>query len=367
MANSSGFDAARLKSYLSDELGTEIVETEILGDGMNLVLALSTEREENAYLLRRPNRFKQSTLVSGLRQEYRLLQRLEETSVPTPTPVLFCEDTSVIGDQFYVRTYLDGIPMSWGAELPEQYQNAAARQAIADSMIETLGQIQSLDSTPFRDLCATVSPVERVQRGIDRLDEATTITGRETPRLRKVADWLLANAPSDTTTALVHGDYRPGNMLLTETGPPRVAGVLDWEAAIIGDPRIDLGWFLLVWRDSGDLTPSVTEIQKAYPDSDIPAFLEEVNKRGFLPFTSEPGSPTRQEIVAEYERQTSTSVENLRFYRALAAFTAATHWEFTHGQNVEAADDATLQTDFAPLADYMTSIADSIVDGRFDL
>lgn len=369
MVNDSDINAARLRSYLSDELDTEVVETEVISDGVNLVVLLSTERRQNAYVLRRSNRLKRSNFVSGLQQEYAILQRLEETSIPAPRPVLFCDDSSVIGDSFYVRTHLDGIPIPWGEELPEQYQNAATRQTIANRMIETLAQIHTLDSTPLEDVCETVAPVERVQRGIARLDEATTGTGRDSPLLRDVADWLLANAPADTTTALVHGDYKPDNVLLTETGPPQVAGVIDWEAATLGDPHTDFGFLLLFWRDSGDPTPSVAELETAYPDRDVLAFLEQVNEDGFWRFTNDPGSPTRREIVAHYEQHANTSFENEQFYRTLAAFTVATFWEFAHGQSVAAADDApeTVQTVFEPMADYMTSIADSIVDGRFEL
>lgn len=369
MANDSDIHTTRLKSYLSGELDTEVVETEVINNGVNLVVFLSTERRQNAYVLRRPNRFKQSNFFSGIIEEYGILQRLEETSIPAPRPVLFCEDSSVIGGSFYVRTHLDGIPLPWGEELPEQYQNAAARQMIANRMIETLAQIHSLDSTPFEDVCETVPPVKRVHRGIARLDEATKVTGRDPPLLRDVADWLLANAPADTTTALVHGDYKPDNVLLTEPGPPEIDGVIDWETATLGEPLTDLGLFLLFWRDSDDPTPSVAELENAYPDREVLDFLEQVNEDGFWPFTNDPGSPTRREIVAHYEQRANTSFENEQFYRALAAFTVATFWEFAHGQIAAAADDApeTVQTTFEALADYMTSIADSIVDGRFEL
>ena len=40
----------------------------------------------------------------------------------------------------------------------------------------------------------------------------------------------------------MHGDYRTGNYLYTDTG--EITAVLDWEMAHIGDPLEDLAWSL---------------------------------------------------------------------------------------------------------------------------
>ena len=41
---------------------------------------------------------------------------------------------------------------------------------------------------------------------------------------------------------LLHGDFRLGNVLCRGE---RAVAVVDWEIWSVGDPRIDLGWFLL--------------------------------------------------------------------------------------------------------------------------
>ncbi len=46
--------------------------------------------------------------------------------------------------------------------------------------------------------------------------------------------------------ALVHGDFRNGNLLVDENG---LAGVLDWELGHLGNPLNDLGWICIrAWR-----------------------------------------------------------------------------------------------------------------------
>ena len=55
--------------------------------------------------------------------------------------------------------------------------------------------------------------------------------------------WLERHLPAPSTRlCLVHGDYRTGNYLYTESG--EITAILDWEMAHIGDPLEDLAWSL---------------------------------------------------------------------------------------------------------------------------
>ena len=52
--------------------------------------------------------------------------------------------------------------------------------------------------------------------------------------------------PAPAEPALVHGDFRLGNLIV---GPEGVRAVLDWELAHLGDPREDLAWMCVrSWR-----------------------------------------------------------------------------------------------------------------------
>jgi aminoglycoside phosphotransferase (APT) family kinase protein len=59
------------------------------------------------------------------------------------------------------------------------------------------------------------------------------------PELAYAIAWLRARAPAAARTTLVHGDFKPGNVLLLDGA---VSAVLDWETAHLGDPHEDLGW-----------------------------------------------------------------------------------------------------------------------------
>jgi hypothetical protein len=57
---------------------------------------------------------------------------------------------------------------------------------------------------------------------------------------------LEAARPAATRWALVHGDFRMGNLMVGAAG---LKGVLDWELTHVGDPVEDLGWLCVpAWR-----------------------------------------------------------------------------------------------------------------------
>lgn len=361
-------DTAKLESFLSDAIDVAVTDTEVLHDGLNLSVAISTADDERAYVLRRPNKLRHTDIFDDLGTEYRVLQGLEDTAINAPSPVLFCEDDSVLDDSFFVMTHLDGVAVPLGTDLPEEYRDAESRRDVAYNLIDVLAEIHLLDTASFEDVCEHQSAREQVEHGLDRLDEATSVTGHEVPTLRSVGEWLLQNAPSDPRTSdrqttLVHGDFRPGNVLLGETERPEITGVLDWETAMLGDPLTELGYLLLRWGDEEDPTLSLDELEAEYSNEEAIADLREMNEYGLAPFTTKPGSPTRRELVARYEEQTGISFENDRFYRAHAAFMLATVWSDLHRYQVEAGAESAKE----PYVEYVAMMAERIVSGDFEL
>jgi len=73
--------------------------------------------------------------------------------------------------------------------------------------------------------------------------------GATRPVFELAMRWLLLNMPEPVAPALVHGDFRMGNLLIGETG---LIAALDWELAHLGDPAEDLGWLCVrSWRFGG--------------------------------------------------------------------------------------------------------------------
>ena len=362
-AGLEGYDSARLESSLASELEADVVGTRLLQDGLNRSIAVSTPDEDPAFVLRQRRKLRDAGYIIDLDDEYAVLEGLLETPVPAPEPLLFCGDESILGGRFFLMTALDGESVPLGSRLPERFQTPAARRRVANLLVDTLADIHSLDVEAFGNPCEHVTPRDQLERSVDRLDVAAAETELDLSALREVAAWLRENAPTGVRTTLVHGDYRPGNVLFDGTTRPEVGGVIDWETALLGDPLTEVGYLLLRWRDEGDPTPDLDELEARYPDSDAVAELQAANERGLAPFTSAPGSPSRRELVARYEEQTGFSFDDWRFYLGLAAFMLATVWVDLHRHDVTAG----ASSDREPYIEYVTMLAESIVDGAFDL
>jgi aminoglycoside phosphotransferase (APT) family kinase protein len=67
------------------------------------------------------------------------------------------------------------------------------------------------------------------------------------PIMRYVRAWLDANRPPPMELALCHGDFQASNILVDPAGSFQV---IDWEYAHIGDPREDLGWYVVYSQSS---------------------------------------------------------------------------------------------------------------------
>lgn len=356
------FETARLETYLSAELDVDTVEVSLLHEALNTSLLVSTAGPEEYYVLRTPEMLRDTESFLDVREEYEVLERLQATAVDAPEPVLFCAEESLIGTRFLVMTHLDGEAVPLGNRLPERFRHPTGRRRVGLALIDALADIHSADRDQFADICERKTPREQVVADIERLDGATAVTGHDPPALRDVADWLRAHAPTDPALTLSHGDFRPGNVLFAGADRPALTGVLDWETAFLGDPRVELGYLLLRWRDAGDPTPPVDEIAARCSDEAAIRELRDANEHGLAPFTSAPGSPDRRKLVDRYERLTGITVERERFYMALGAFMLAAVWADIHRHQLAAGESSGK----APWVEYMAMLADSIVSGEFE-
>ena len=47
----------------------------------------------------------------------------------------------------------------------------------------------------------------------------------------------------------MHGDYQFANVMFRHGAPARLAAIVDWEMATVGDPLLDLGWVINGWLE----------------------------------------------------------------------------------------------------------------------
>ena len=170
-----------------------------------------------------------------------------------------------------------------GMELEAAVQQAAAEAGAPVPHIVAASNSVAALGNPFLicDEVAGETIVRRIQRNLDdsgsavllelcaqalaaihraRTDVAELVERDELPEWRQRLDelgdttatfewafrWLAANRPQPGRRALVHGDFRMGNLIVDGS---TLAAVLDWEAVHIGDVHEDLAWFCVrAWR-----------------------------------------------------------------------------------------------------------------------
>lgn len=166
-------------------------------------------------------------------RQYRVMRALSATAVPVP-PVLWYESTGdVLGTPFFVMALVEGetLPLFWFGK---------SRRLLAAA--EALAGVHAVDwraaGLGFLAAGAEDDPLEAVL-GPWRARAERLRIGRA-PLLVALGGWLREQQPADARVALLHGDPNPGNYLFRGE---RVAAVLDWELAALGDPRSDLGFY----------------------------------------------------------------------------------------------------------------------------
>lgn len=219
-------------------------------------------------------------------RQARLLQRLAGHPVVRVPRVFVCDagDPPAVPPMF-VMSFESGDSVE-----PLQLPSDVAPELIRTRALQAarmLGGLHCVDITSLAEEPATVrDEVGRWQRAL-----ATVPSDIRRCELDP-SELLLSSVPPAEPPALSHGDWRLGNTLCVGGD---IRAVIDWEIWSLGDPRVDLGWFLM-------------ECDSTHPTAVA---------------GTETGMPPLGELVAAYESARGQPVHDLAWFRALAAFKQA--------------------------------------------
>jgi aminoglycoside phosphotransferase (APT) family kinase protein len=306
-----------LKAFLDEhDLGAGALQASPIGEGHSNVTYL-LRRGDTEIVLRRPPRPPLPPSAHDVLREARLLRALRDTPARVPAVLAVCEDPATIGCPFYVMERIEGEVIV--TEIPRALDTPAERRGIAEQLIDALVEIHGVDwrAVGLEGFGKPTGYLERQLRRFMGLWEVNKT--REIPEVEHVGSWLAENMPSSGPATIVHGDYRLGNTIFAAEPPARLAAVLDWEMATIGDPLADLGYLCMMWTESGD------------PQGGMREHLGGVTRRA--------GFPTRAELLGMYEQRTGRSMENLRWYTTLALWKSIVFMEGNYKRAVSGATD----------------------------
>ena len=172
------------------------------------------------------------------------------TDLPVAEIIGYESDTSVLGTQFFVMSYVDGVvPIESPPYTTEGFFLDASpqqRTALVSSGLEALARLHSHSfDTLGLDWLSTGRPSSRHLVDLWRSFGLSELAGRSHPELERAWTWIDANLPPDERLVLCWGDPRPGNIIWSDYRP---VCLTDFEAACVGPPDFDLAWWLMFDR-----------------------------------------------------------------------------------------------------------------------
>jgi len=175
-------------------------------------------------------------------KEYHLMKKLYNIGYPVP-PVYNLETSrKYIGKPFIIMKRIIG------RTLDATYQNESTQelQEGISRLMQLFVKLHSLDVSEFRDV-PNLSFSDSVQL---YLNYFTDTRDRLAPWMTPVIDWINENKPDEMSDyqSLCHMDYHGMNVMIDEYDQPYV---IDWGAARIGDPRLDVAWTILLYCTFG--------------------------------------------------------------------------------------------------------------------
>jgi aminoglycoside phosphotransferase (APT) family kinase protein len=258
-------------------------------------------RGEDRWVMRRPPRGVFLPTAHDVLREYRVLTGLHGAGVRTPRTVLACEDAGVLGAPFYLMERVEGTVIR--EEMPPALDTSAERRRIGEELIDALAELHAVDyvASGLEGLGRPSGYLERQLRRWSGQLELTLQRTRPLPGIEVVHGWLADRLPESGPPAIVHGDYKLDNVVMSAGAPARLLAILDWEMATIGDPLADLGWLMAYWGPTGEAVENMLAGSNQLTTV-LPGFL------------------SQEEMIARYEARTGRPMLHFPFYLCLAVW-----------------------------------------------
>jgi aminoglycoside phosphotransferase (APT) family kinase protein len=297
----------------TQQLGNgDISNTRLLTGGTQNIL-MQFDRAGRAYVLRRPPIHVRKYSNQTMQREATVLSALTGSAVPHPGFIAYCDDTEVLGANFYLMEPVTGFNMLNG--LPELHKSSKEIQfRMGLSHMEALTALGAVDykAAGLEDFGKIDGYLTRqAPRWLAQLERYTIYEDwpglGEAKSIDTIARWLDDNCPASFEPGVLHGDAHVGNVMF-KLDSGEVAALVDWELATIGDPLIDLGWIIATW-----------------PDADgTQTLLLEGSEWGAY--------PTIEQLIRHYGEHSSRDLSHISWYGVLGCFKLAIILEGTYAR-----------------------------------
>lgn len=275
-----------------------------IGDGHSNLTYLIRVKGGNA-VLRRPPPPPIPKGANDVLREAQVLSGLKGTSVPTPEVYAVSQAGDVLDVPFYVMAHKPGHVVS--ETLPDAF-TPDDLPMMAHAMIDGLAALHAVDWRAC-GLEGYGRPENFNARHLKRLEGLMNLNDSPPAYLTDMAAWLHDRVPAESGDAIVHNDFRLGNVIWAPDRPPELIAVLDWELATIGDPLLDLGYTICCHPEPGETLNPTQELSAA--------------------FLAGP-APSRHDLIDRYAEVSGRDVSGLAWYAAMAAWKLAVLYDYQH-------------------------------------
>ena len=210
-------------------------------------------------------------------REGEVLSHLARTAVPVPGVLASESDARFFGAPFLLLESIDA------AHMPAPEADLATFSADLPALAAAVAAIHAIDwrAAGLDFLGVPSSAAEGFKGEVEAVARRMSPFGcADEPLLNQALTALRASTPSGGRLALCHGDPNPFNYLFRGQ---RLAGVVDWEQALISDPRSDIGQLVVL-----------------------------SHLKGAAPY----GPPSQNPFVLLYEGSTGERLESMELFRA---------------------------------------------------
>ncbi|MCP9754114.1 phosphotransferase family protein [Lacihabitans sp. CCS-44] len=268
------------------------------GGYSNLTYLIQTQ--EKSYVLRKPP--KGAKAIKGghnMRREFEILESLTNAGFnQVPKPIFYTADESILGSEFYLMDKLEGtILRNSEFKRQKEYLNSDLMSKLSQEICKTQAELHKIkiENTPLANIGKPDGYISRQVKGWHERYLNAKTDELETEQL--VFHWLSENTPNEIKPTLLHNDFKYDNVVF-DLENQKILGILDWEMATIGDPRMDIGTSLSYWCEAGD-----GDFEKNFNLSWLP------------------GNFTREEYVAHYQKiNPDVDLSNILYFYVFGLF-----------------------------------------------
>lgn len=297
---------ARLRDFLETrELLSGPITTQAIGDGHSNLTYLVSDGQHQV-VVRRPPPPPLPPGAHDVLREARLLQALEGSGVPVARVRAVDDQLSVLDVPFYVMDFVPGEVVT--EQTPPTLADPATHRAMAETLIDTLARLHQVDwqACGLADFGKPEGFNGRHYRRIRSL--IADNQGQVPANFAALDQWLASGIPPESGATIIHNDFRIGNVMWAARAPARLLAVLDWELATLGDPLMDLAYFLNCYPQPGEARTPTQDLATA---------------------VLAPGFPSPEQLAQRYREQSGRDINRLQWYRVFINWKLAVLYEYS--------------------------------------